>query len=63
MQGKTFEGKQEQQTQASSTKYKRWMKKISSTEDMIEEMDTLVKENVKIYDRKYPGNLGYHEMT
>ena len=40
-------------------------KKISSSEDTIEEVDMSVKEhgNLKISKEKHPGNLGYHEKN
>ena len=43
---------QELQMQASTTKYKRW-KRNSGVEDMVEEMDTSVKENIKSKNLKY----------
>lgn len=39
-------GKNKLQVQASPTDYKRW-KKIIGVEDMIEEIDKLVKENIQ----------------
>jgi hypothetical protein len=39
--------------------------RISGVEDTIEEIDTLVRENVKFIKSlaKHPGNLGYYETT
>jgi hypothetical protein len=46
---KIGEFEQELQRQASPTEYKRW---ISDIKDMIVEMDTLVKENIKSTKKK-----------
>ena len=39
--------------------------RISGIEDIIEEMDTSVKENVKSkkFLTKHPGNLGHHKRS
>ena len=39
--------------------------RIWGVEDKIEEIDTMVKQNVKSikFLRKHPGNLGHHENT
>ena len=50
---------------ASTTECKRW-KIISGIEDMIVEINSLVKENVKskkIPNTKHPGDVGHHENT
>lgn len=52
--------------QASPTKYKRWKRESQPIGDMIEEIDTSVKENVKykkVPDTKYPRNLRHYEKA
>jgi hypothetical protein len=48
------------------TEYKETEERISGVEDMVEEIDTTVKENSKqkkIPNPKHPGNSGHSEKT